>query len=103
MDERDAERLKLLDRLAERVPGFDLGEHDIEWMTASNGTEVLCVDGGGADGGLGYQLSNAGQVVVFVGPLSPLINDFGSVVISPDGSWRIHRAVPDPLAGQKPD
>ena len=29
----DADRLKLLDRLADRVPELDLAEHEVEWMT----------------------------------------------------------------------
>src|ERR671911_2738610 len=45
MNERDQDRLELLDRIAERVPGLDLDQHEIEWTTLPDGHEVLLVDG----------------------------------------------------------
>ena len=53
MDDRDAERLELLDRIADRVPELDLEQQSVEWMTLEDGHEALLVNGGGIDGGAG--------------------------------------------------
>jgi hypothetical protein len=99
MDERDSDRLALLDRLAERVPELDLKRHEIEWTTLDDGHEALLVDGGGIDGGEGTFFANAGEDVHAVGSVAPLITGaIGCVVIRPDGSRYLARAVPDPLA-----
>jgi hypothetical protein len=37
----DADRLLLLDRLAERVPELDLDRNEIEWKTLPDGHEAL--------------------------------------------------------------
>jgi hypothetical protein len=69
----DADRLELLDRIADRVPGLDLDEHEIEWTTYPDGAQALMIDGGGMDGGTGFTLSNCGNDVHAVGTLAPLI------------------------------
>jgi hypothetical protein len=48
MIDPDADRLELLDRLAERLPELDLDQHEIEWRTLEDGHEALLVDGGGS-------------------------------------------------------
>jgi hypothetical protein len=100
MTDPDADRLKLLDRLAARMPELDLEQHLIEWRTLpDNGAEGLLVDGGGIDGGNGFTFANHGEDVHAVGPTSPIIPGcVGCVVIRPDGSRYLARAVPDPLA-----
>ena len=45
MDRSDADRLKLLDRIAERVPELDLDRERVEWIELPDGHEVLLVDG----------------------------------------------------------
>jgi hypothetical protein len=59
MDERDTDRLELLDRIAERIPELNLDDHDVEWQTLPDGAEARLVDGGGIDGGSGA-FANAG-------------------------------------------
>jgi hypothetical protein len=99
MNERDADRLELLDRIAERVPELDLDQRDVEWTTLDDGSEALLVDGGGIDGGDGAYFANYGDDVHAVGTLAPLIEGFiGCIVIRPDGSRVLARAVADPLA-----
>jgi hypothetical protein len=71
MEDRDADRLKLLDRLADRVPELDLNRNEIEWRTLNDGHEALLVNGGGIDGGDGAYFANAGQDVHAVGSLAP--------------------------------
>jgi len=103
MDETDADRLLLLDRIKERVPELDLDQNRIEWTTLPDGAEALLVNGGGIDGGDGAFFVNCGEDVHAVGTLAPLIpGHVGCIVIQPDGSRRLARAVPDPLA-QNPD
>jgi hypothetical protein len=64
----------------------------------------LIVNGGGFDGGSGTFFANAGDDVHAVGKLDPLVpGHVGCIVIRPDGSRYLARAVPDPLAGHKPD
>jgi hypothetical protein len=59
------------------------------------------VNGGGLDGGTGAFFANCGEDVHVVGSLDPLIPKMiGLIVICPDGSRYVARAVPDPLAQQ---
>lgn len=98
LDDRDADRLELLDRLADRV-GLDPDKHSIEWTTLDDGHEALLVDGGGLDGGDGAYFANAGEDVRAIGSLAPIVDGYiGCIVIQPDGSRYVARAVPDPLA-----
>lgn len=103
MDPTDADRLKLLDRITDRVR-LDLDRHEIEWTTLPDGHEALLVDGGGIDGGNGVYFANAGGDVHAVGSLDPLVpGHVGCIVIRPDGSRYIAQVMPDPLAHQKSD
>ena len=68
-DERDADRLELLDRIADRIPGLDLDQQRIEWTTLDDGHEALLVNGGGIDGGSGAYFANYGDDVHAVGSL----------------------------------
>ena len=98
-DERDADRLELLDRIAARIPDLDLDRQQIEWTTLDDGAEALLVNGGGLDGGSGAYFANYGDDVHAVGSLAPIIDGYiGCIVIRPDGSRHVARAVPDPLA-----
>jgi hypothetical protein len=100
-DRSDIDRLELLDRIAERVPELELDRHSVEWTTLDDGSEALLVDGGGIDGGTGAFFANYGEDVHVVGSLAPLIpGAIGCIVIKPDGSRSLARAVPDPLAQQ---
>jgi hypothetical protein len=99
MNERDADRLELLDRIADRVPELDLDRETVEWTTLDDGHEALLVNGGGIDGGDGAYFANAGEDVHVVGKLDPIVpGHVGCIVIRPDGSRFLARAVPDPLA-----
>lgn len=102
---RDADRLKLVDRIAERIPELDLAQHSVEWTTLpdDDGHEALLIDGGGIDGGNGIYFANYGDDVHAVGSMAPLADVVGCIVIRPDGSRYLGRAVPDPLAPQQPD
>jgi hypothetical protein len=51
MNDRDHDRLTLLDRLAERLPWLDLDQQSIEWTTLDDDHDALLVTGGGIDGG----------------------------------------------------
>jgi hypothetical protein len=99
----DADRLLLLDRIADRVPELDLDQNEVEWMTLPDGHEALLVNGGGIDGGSGAYFANCGEDLHAVGSLAPIADVIGCIVIRPDGSRVLARAVPDPLAQQKPD
>jgi len=102
-DSRDIDRLELLDRIADRVPELDLAQQSVEWHELPDGHEALLVNGGGIDGGDGAYFANAGEDVHAVGSLAPLIpGAIGCIVIRPDGSRHLARAVSDPLA-QKPN
>jgi hypothetical protein len=104
MNETDAERLELLDRVAARIPGLDLDQQQVEWTTLDDGHEALLVNGGGLDGGSGAYFVCAGEDLHAVGSLAPIIDAcIGCIVIRPDGSRYVAQAVPDPLAEQKPD
>jgi hypothetical protein len=99
MDETDAERLELLDRVAARIPDLDLDQQEVEWTTLDDGHEAQLVNGGGIDGGNGACFASAGEDVHAVGTLTPIIDGYiGCIVIRPDGSRYVARVVTDPLA-----
>ena len=104
MNETDADRLELLDRIAARIPDLDLDRQQVEWTTLDDGHEALLVNGGGLDGGAGVYFVDAGEDLHAVGSLAPIVDGYiGCIVIRPDGSRYVARAVPDPLAQRKPD
>jgi hypothetical protein len=95
----DADRLELLDRIADRVPELDLEAQQVEWTTLPDGHEALLVNGGGIDGGNGAYFANAGDDLHAVGMLDPIVpGHVGYIVIRPGGSRQLARVVPDPLA-----
>jgi hypothetical protein len=99
MNEEDQDRLDLLDRIADRVPELDLDRQSVEWTTLEDGHEAMVVDGGGFDGGSGTFFANCGDDVHAVGSLAPIVpGHIGCIVIRPDGSRVLARAVRDPLA-----
>jgi hypothetical protein len=101
MDERDTDRLQLLDRIEHRVPELDLDQNEVEWTTLDDGHEAPLVDGGGIDGGEGAYFANCGEDVHVVGMLAPLMpGHVGCIVIRPDGSRELAHVEPDPLAQQ---
>ncbi|MEK6252222.1 MAG: hypothetical protein AABM43_09820 [Actinomycetota bacterium] len=103
MNEHDADRLELLDRIAERVPELDLDQRSISWDQMPDGAEALVVDGGGMDGGDGMTFANHGEDVHAIGSTSPLVpGHIGCIAIRPDGSRVLLQVQPDPLA-QQPD
>ena len=57
----EADRLQLLDRIAERVPELDLAQHSVEWTELPDGAQGRPVDGGGVDSGNGYVYVNYGE------------------------------------------
>jgi len=97
----DADRLELLDRIAERLPDLDLSEREIEWTTLPDGHEAILVDGGGVDGGRGVCIANVGEKLHAVGPI-PCWGVVGCIVIEPDGTRYLAQVQPDPLA-QEPE
>ena len=104
MNETDADRLELLDRVAARIPELDLEQQTVEWTTLDDGHEALLVNGGGIDGGDGAYFANYGEDVHAVGSLAPIVpGHIGLIEIKPDGSRRVARAVPDPLAHKQPE
>ena len=97
MDTADADRLTLLDRLADRVPELDLDQHEIEWTEMPHGAAGLLIDGGGVDGGNGYTWANCREDLHAYGPTAPLFpGRFGVVAIDPDGNRRLIRLVAGP-------
>jgi hypothetical protein len=99
VDRSDTDRLELLDRIADRVPELDLEQNRTEWRKLDDGHQALLVNGGGIDGGTGAYFANAGDDVHAVGTLAPIIDGYiGCIVIRPDGSRTLARAVPDPAA-----
>jgi hypothetical protein len=57
----------------------------------------------GLDGGTGAYFANAGEDVHAVGSLAPVVDGYiGCIVIKPDGSHYVARAVPDPLRRAHP-
>ena len=103
MNDRDAERLELLDRIAERLPDLDLDRHPVDWTEMpDDGSQALLVAGGGIDGGNGFIIASHGDDLHVVGPTAPLIPGcVGCVVIRPDGSRQLARVMPDPLAERR--
>jgi hypothetical protein len=102
MDPIDADRLELLDRIAERVPDLNLEQHAVEWTELEDGAQGLLVDGGGIDGGDGFTFANCGEDVHAIGSTAPLAPGYiGCVVIAPDGSRRLAHVMPDPLAQER--
>lgn len=93
LDETDADRLLLLNRLEERMPDLDLGQREISWSKLDDGNEALVVDGGGFDGGSGVYFANAGDDVHAVGSI-PDFAAVGCVVIRSDGSRVLARIAP---------
>jgi hypothetical protein len=103
LDERDADRLKLLDRLAARVPELDFDRERVEWRELPDGVKALRVNGGGIDGGQGAYFANCSDDVHAIGLLDQLVpGHVGCIVIRSDGSRVLARAVRDPLV-EKPD
>lgn len=100
MNETDAERLELLDRIEKRFRDLDLDQHAVQWVEMpDDGSQALAVDGGGLDGGNGFTIASHGADLHVVGPTGPLIpGTIGCVVIRPDGSRVLARVEPDPLA-----
>jgi hypothetical protein len=99
MDDHDADRLRLLDRIAECVPELDLNRERVEWIELPDGVEALSVNGGGIDGGDGTHFVNYGDDVHAYGSVDPVIpGHVGCIVIGPNGSRVLARAVRDPLA-----
>lgn len=95
---QDVDRLELLDRIEHRLPGLHLDKHSVEWTTLPDGSEALVVDGGGFDGGNGCFFANHGPDLHVIGTLDQIVDDhIGCIVIKPDGSRYVARAVPDPL------
>jgi hypothetical protein len=98
VDRVDAERLELLDRIAKRVTELDLDQDLVEWITLDDGHQALLVNGSGIDGGDGAHFANDGDGLHAVGSLDPIVpGHVGCIVIHPDGSRYVARAVPDPL------
>jgi hypothetical protein len=96
MDDADADRLELLDRIAKRIPELDLDRHEIEWGHTPDGAEALHIGKGGD------YFANAGDDVHAVGSLDPIVpGHIGCIVIRPDGSRQIARVMPDPLAQKR--
>jgi hypothetical protein len=91
MNERDADRLKLLDRIADRVPELDLEQQSVEWTTLDDGHEALLVNGGGIDGGADAFFVNYRDAVHAYGSLDPIVpGHVGCIVIRPDGNvWEV--------------
>ena len=102
MNETDADRLELLDRIPERIPELDLDQREGEWTTLDDGHEAQLVDGGGIDGRSGTFFANAGEDLHAVGKLAPIVEGYvGCIVIRLDGGRYVAQAVPDPLARQR--
>jgi hypothetical protein len=103
-NEHDPDRPRVLDRIADRVPELNVAQQSVEWTTLDDGHEALLVNGGGIDGGDGAYFANHGVDVHAAGTLDPIVpGHIGCIVIRPDGSRYLARAVPDPLAHEKPD
>lgn len=101
----DAQRLALLDRIAERMPDLNLDQHSVEWTEMpDDGSQALLVAGGGIDGHNGFTIASHGDDLHVVGPTAPIIPGYvACVVIRPDGSRQLARVMPDPLAQPRPD
>ena len=104
VNEMDADRLELLDRIKARLPDLDLDRQSIEWTTLDDGHAALLVNGGGIDGDTGAYFANSGEDVHAVGSLDPLIpGAIGCIAIKPDGSRQLARVMSDPLGPPRPD
>ena len=103
LDKIDAERLELLDRIAERLPEIKLDQHSIEWTEMPDaGSQALLIDGGGIDGGNGLTITSHGEDLHAIGSTAPLFPGFvGCVVIALDGTRRMALVMPDPAAQQR--
>lgn len=95
--ETDEDRLRLLDRIAERLPEVNLDDHEVAWITMPDGAPALVVDRGGIEGDHGITFANYGDDVHAIGPI-PSAGAIGSMLIRPDGSRVLDRLVPDPAA-----
>jgi hypothetical protein len=63
------------------------------------GSQALLVDGGGLDGGNGFTIASHGEDLHAVGSTAPIFPGYGGrIVISPAGTRRLARVVPDPLS-----
>lgn len=101
LNETDTDRLLLLNRLEERMPGLDVGQHEVEWTKVPDGAEAVVVEGGGFDGGTGYFIANAGNDLHVVGTMAPLIpGKIGLVAIHPDGIRELLRVIEDPIGDE---
>ncbi len=100
MNPIDSDRLELLDWIADRLPEIKLDQHTIEWSEMpDDGSQALMIDGGEIDGYTGFTVAGRGDDLHLVGPAAPLIPGYiGCVVVPPDGSRHLARAMPDPLA-----
>jgi hypothetical protein len=59
----------------------------------------LLINRGGIDGGNGFTIASSGEDLHAVGSTAPLSPGYvGCFVIAPDGTRRLARVVPDPLA-----
>jgi hypothetical protein len=96
--DQDSDRLEILDRIEARIPEIKIEDHAVEWETLDDGAEALLLDHGGFDGGAGAFVCLHGDDLHFYGSLAPLIEGLGCIVIKPDGSRYVARAVRDPLA-----
>jgi hypothetical protein len=80
-------------------PSSNLEGQSVEWTALDDDHEPLLVNGGGIDGGAGTFFANCGEDLHALGTLTPIVEGYlGCIVIRPDGSRYVARAVPDPLA-----
>jgi hypothetical protein len=92
MDDRDADRLELLDRIEKRAPEIKLEKYELSWETLDDGAEALFLNGS-------EYFANYGEDLHAYGSLAPIMDGYiGCTVIKPDGSRYVAQAVPDPLA-----
>jgi hypothetical protein len=103
MNETDADRLELLDRVKARIPELDLDQHTVEWTELpDDGSQALVLDGGGFDGGPGAFIASAGDDLHVIGSMAPIVDGaLGCIVVAADGTRRVVRVMPDPLAQQE--
>jgi hypothetical protein len=92
MNDHDADRLELLDRIEKRAPEIKLEKYELSWGTLEDGY-------GGSVARCGEYFANYGEYLHAYGSLAPIIGGcIGCIVIKPDGSRYVAQAVPDPLA-----
>jgi hypothetical protein len=75
VEQTDAERLELLDRIAKRVPELDLAQHELRWDELPDGGQALFV------GGEAEYFANCGEDLHAYGSLDPVV----------PGVHRLHR------------